>query len=168
MAGPRQTGKTTIACQVAEAFSFPVHFATADEPLFASPCRHSEAGALGIAGHFQNFHRLRDVFEGSPPQDLEMQMGDFLQRGLGLFYRCTGGMIRMGYSENLSSLGIAAEAGGQVYGMAQGRVFHSLGSSHIGYHRFSRGNSDPQTRGGLSRKGSLLHPAKLMIQIIPT
>jgi uncharacterized protein len=32
IAGPRQTGKTTIARQVAEAVSFPVHFATADEP----------------------------------------------------------------------------------------------------------------------------------------
>ena len=30
--GPRQTGKTTIARQVAETISFPVHFATADEP----------------------------------------------------------------------------------------------------------------------------------------
>jgi predicted AAA+ superfamily ATPase len=32
LAGPRQTGKTTIARQVAEAVSVPVHFATADEP----------------------------------------------------------------------------------------------------------------------------------------
>jgi predicted AAA+ superfamily ATPase len=32
LAGPRQTGKTTIARQVSEAVSFPVHFATADEP----------------------------------------------------------------------------------------------------------------------------------------
>ena len=32
IAGPRQTGKTTIARQVAETISFPVHFATADEP----------------------------------------------------------------------------------------------------------------------------------------
>ncbi len=32
LAGPRQTGKTTIARQVAEAVSLPVHFATADEP----------------------------------------------------------------------------------------------------------------------------------------
>jgi predicted AAA+ superfamily ATPase len=30
--GPRQTGKTTIARQIAEAVSLPVHFATADEP----------------------------------------------------------------------------------------------------------------------------------------
>ena len=44
IAGPRQTGKTTIARQVAEAVSFPAYFATADEPLFASPCRDSEAG----------------------------------------------------------------------------------------------------------------------------
>jgi hypothetical protein len=29
IAGPRQTGKTTIARQVAEAISFPIHFATA-------------------------------------------------------------------------------------------------------------------------------------------
>ena len=32
LAGPRQTGKTTIARQVAETISLPVHFATADEP----------------------------------------------------------------------------------------------------------------------------------------
>jgi predicted AAA+ superfamily ATPase len=32
LAGPRQTGKTTIARQVAEAVSLPIHFATADEP----------------------------------------------------------------------------------------------------------------------------------------
>jgi len=32
IAGPRQTGKTTIARQVAEAVAFPAHFATADEP----------------------------------------------------------------------------------------------------------------------------------------
>lgn len=32
LAGPRQTGKTTIARQVAEAVSFPVHLASADEP----------------------------------------------------------------------------------------------------------------------------------------
>jgi len=32
LAGPRQTGKTTIARQIAEAVSLPVHFATADEP----------------------------------------------------------------------------------------------------------------------------------------
>ena len=32
IAGPRQTGKTTIARQVAETISLPVHFATADEP----------------------------------------------------------------------------------------------------------------------------------------
>ena len=32
LAGPRQTGKTTIAQQVAEAVSIPVHLATADEP----------------------------------------------------------------------------------------------------------------------------------------
>lgn len=32
LAGPRQAGKTTIARQVAEAVSFPVHFAMADEP----------------------------------------------------------------------------------------------------------------------------------------
>ena len=31
MAGPRQTGKTTIARQVAETVSFLVHLATADE-----------------------------------------------------------------------------------------------------------------------------------------
>ena len=30
--GPSQAGKTTIARQVAEAVSFPVHFAAADEP----------------------------------------------------------------------------------------------------------------------------------------
>jgi uncharacterized protein len=30
--GPRQTGKTTIARQVAETISVPVHFAAADEP----------------------------------------------------------------------------------------------------------------------------------------
>jgi len=33
LAGPRQTGKTTLARQVAEAVPFPVHFATADEPM---------------------------------------------------------------------------------------------------------------------------------------
>ena len=32
LAGPRQVGKTTIARQVMEAVSVPVHFATADEP----------------------------------------------------------------------------------------------------------------------------------------
>jgi predicted AAA+ superfamily ATPase len=32
LAGPRQVGKTTIARQVMEAVSIPVHFATADEP----------------------------------------------------------------------------------------------------------------------------------------
>jgi predicted AAA+ superfamily ATPase len=32
LSGPRQTGKTTIARQITEAVSFPVHFATADEP----------------------------------------------------------------------------------------------------------------------------------------
>jgi len=32
LAGPRQTGKTTIARQIAEAVSFPVHIASADEP----------------------------------------------------------------------------------------------------------------------------------------
>lgn len=32
LAGPRQTGKTTIARQVMEAVEIPVHFATADEP----------------------------------------------------------------------------------------------------------------------------------------
>jgi hypothetical protein len=33
LTGPRQTGKTTLARQVAEAVPFPVHFATADEPM---------------------------------------------------------------------------------------------------------------------------------------
>jgi predicted AAA+ superfamily ATPase len=32
IAGPRQTGKTTLARQVSGAVSFPVHFATADGP----------------------------------------------------------------------------------------------------------------------------------------
>jgi predicted AAA+ superfamily ATPase len=32
LVGPRQTGKTTLARQIAEAVHFPVHFATADEP----------------------------------------------------------------------------------------------------------------------------------------
>jgi predicted AAA+ superfamily ATPase len=32
LVGPRQTGKTTLARQIAEAVPFPVHFATADEP----------------------------------------------------------------------------------------------------------------------------------------
>lgn len=32
LAGPRQTGKTTIARQIAETVSFPVHMASADEP----------------------------------------------------------------------------------------------------------------------------------------
>ncbi len=32
LAGPRQVGKTTIARQVMEEISIPVHFATADEP----------------------------------------------------------------------------------------------------------------------------------------
>ena len=31
--GPRQTGKTTLARQLAEVVPFPVHFATADEPM---------------------------------------------------------------------------------------------------------------------------------------
>jgi predicted AAA+ superfamily ATPase len=32
LAGPRQVGKTTIARQLLETVSIPVHFATADEP----------------------------------------------------------------------------------------------------------------------------------------
>jgi len=32
LAGPRQVGKTTIARQVMDSVSIPVHFATADEP----------------------------------------------------------------------------------------------------------------------------------------
>ena len=32
LAGPRQTGKTTLARQIEEKIAFPVHFATADEP----------------------------------------------------------------------------------------------------------------------------------------
>lgn len=32
LAGPRQTGKTTLARQIMEAADFPVHYATADEP----------------------------------------------------------------------------------------------------------------------------------------
>jgi len=34
LAGPRQVGKTTIARQLMEAVSTPVHFATADEPHY--------------------------------------------------------------------------------------------------------------------------------------
>ena len=37
LAGPRQVGKTTIARQVMEALSIPVHFATADEPTLRDP-----------------------------------------------------------------------------------------------------------------------------------
>ena len=32
LVGPRQTGKTTLARQIAEAVPIPVHFSTADEP----------------------------------------------------------------------------------------------------------------------------------------
>jgi len=41
-------------------------------------------GRLSFAGYLQYFHRLGDVFEGSAPHEIEMQMGDFLQRGLGV------------------------------------------------------------------------------------
>ena len=40
---------------------------------------------LSFAGGLQNFHRLGDVFEGSAPHEIEMQMGDFIQRGFGVF-----------------------------------------------------------------------------------
>jgi predicted AAA+ superfamily ATPase len=37
LSGPRQTGKTTLARQLAEALTFPCHYASADEPALKGP-----------------------------------------------------------------------------------------------------------------------------------
>jgi hypothetical protein len=38
LAGPRQTGKTTIARQVIKSLDLPAHYASADEPMLKNTC----------------------------------------------------------------------------------------------------------------------------------
>ena len=66
LAGPRQTGKTTLARQVMEALPLPAHYASADEPtlrdrtwleqqwdLARLKTRESKAGALLVLDEVQ-------------------------------------------------------------------------------------------------------------------